>query len=128
MVRKAHTNDIPAIVKLITENQDKLLLRHEKDVDDLLETFWVIEDNNEIIACCSLEVYNPKIAELRSLAVHQENRGKGLGVMLVKKMLKEAQSRNIKEVLVVTSDREFFEKLNFSSVLNEKFALFWKGE
>ena len=45
--------------------------------------------------------------------------------MLTDAVVAEAQRRGIPQVLVVTSNREFFEKLNFGSCLNEKYALFW---
>jgi hypothetical protein len=30
--------------------------------------------------------------------------------------------------MVITSSREYFEKLNFGACLHEKYALFWNGK
>jgi N-acetylglutamate synthase-like GNAT family acetyltransferase len=127
MLRKAHPSDIPGIVQLVNANLDKLLPRTEDDVRELLETFWVVEDSGEIVGCCCLEVYSPKIAELRSLAVRSDCRRKGYGELLVAAAIEEAERRHIPQVLVVTSDPEYFEKHNFGPCLNEKYVMFWNG-
>jgi N-acetylglutamate synthase-like GNAT family acetyltransferase len=38
----------------------------------------------------------------------------------------EARRRGIPQILVVTSNVEFFSRLNFQTCLNEKFALFYE--
>ncbi len=128
MLRKATSADIPAVQQLIQANLDKLLPRTDQELRELLDTLWVIDQQGEIVGCCCLEVYSAKIAELRSLAVRDDCRGQGYGAMLVETAVQEAQRRNIRQVLVVTSSREFFERMNFGLCLNEKYALFWSGK
>jgi N-acetylglutamate synthase-like GNAT family acetyltransferase len=127
VVRKAQEADIPGIQRLINENLDKLLPRTDDDIRELLPTFWVADEDGEIVGCACLEIYSPKIAELRSLAVRDDCRGKGYGAMLVNTVVEAAKARRIPQILVVTSTPEFFEGLNFGSCLNEKYALFWNG-
>jgi len=129
MLRNATRDDLGAIQHLINTNLDKLLPRPDEELLELIDgnTFWVIEDKGEIVGCCCLEVYSAKIAELRSLAVRDNCRGKGYGELLVNAAIEEANRRQIKQVLVVTSTLEFFQKMNFGQVLNEKYALFWNG-
>lgn len=128
MLRKAVPDDIEGIQQLIEDNIDKLLPRSNEELRELINWFWVVEEDGKIAGCCCLEVYSPKIAELRSLAVRRDCRGKGYGEALVKVAVEEAQRQKIRQVLVVTSTREFFEKLNFGACLNEKYALFWMGQ
>jgi amino-acid N-acetyltransferase len=130
MLRNATRNDLGAIQHLINTNLDKLLPRPDAELLELIDgnTFWVVEDAGEIVGCCCLEVYSAKIAELRSLAVRDDCRGKGYGELLVNAAIEEANRRKIKQVLVVTSTLEFFQKMNFGQVLNEKYALFWNGK
>lgn len=125
--RKATTEDIPGIISLINDNLDKLLPREEPEVERLIDSFFVIEDKGAIVGCACLEVYSRKIAEIRSVAVAGSHREHGLGSLLVQAAIDEGQRRNIKEIMVVTSNLKFFESLNFTSCLNEKYALFWKG-
>jgi len=127
MLRRARFEDIEPIRELINQNLDKVLPRTADELRELLDTLWVVDENGAIAGCCCLEVYSPKIAELRSLVVREDCRGKGYGEMLVQVATEEAQRRKIRQVLVVTSTREFFEQLNFGPALNEKYALFWMG-
>ena len=124
-VRKAEARDIDAILAVVNSNTDRLLGRDRDEIVSLLDTFWVAVDDGRIVGCSCLEVYSPKIAELRSLAVLPEYRGRGYGAALTAAAVEEAERRGIPQVLVVTSNREFFERLNFGPCLNEKYALFW---
>jgi N-acetylglutamate synthase-like GNAT family acetyltransferase len=125
MVRKATTDDIDAIAGLVSANTDRLLARDRHEIAQLLDTFWVAQADGRVVGCGCLEIYSPKIAELRSLAIAPEYRGRGLGAALTRAIVAEAERRGIPQVLVVTSNREFFERLNFGPCLNEKYALFW---
>jgi amino-acid N-acetyltransferase len=125
MIRLARPEDIAGIKKLIDDNQDKLIPRTADEIRELLPTFWVVEEHGEIVGCCCLEIYSAKIAELRSLAVRGDCRGKGYGTALVKLATEEATRRHIRQVLAVTSTLEFFEEMNFKPFLGEKYALFW---
>lgn len=124
-VRKAAPADVQAICELINSNLDNLLPRSKEEIADLVESFFVAEEEGEVLGCVCLEVYSQKIAELRSLAVSEKARGKGYGKLLVDAVLAEAEVREIPEVLAVTSALEFFQQMNFKGVLNEKYALFW---
>ena len=68
------------------------------------------------------------IAELRSFVVHGQYRDRGVGKEMAMAAVEEGERRNIREILVVTSSRDYFEKLGFSDCLHEKYALFWKGK
>jgi N-acetylglutamate synthase-like GNAT family acetyltransferase len=124
-VRNAVAGDVDGILALVNSNTDRLLARDRDEIASLLDTFWVADDGGDIVGCCCLEVYSPKIAELRSLAVRPSHRGRGLGAALTTQAVEEAERRGIPQVLVVTSNREFFERLHFGPCLNEKYALFW---
>jgi amino-acid N-acetyltransferase len=126
-IRKATKNDIAGIVSLISENLDTLLPRDYAEVERLLDGFFVLIDNGNVVGCSCLEVYSPKIAEIRSVAVHPTKRGNGLGRKLVEAAINEARIKQIHEIMVVTSNLKFFENLNFSTCLNEKYALFYRG-
>jgi amino-acid N-acetyltransferase len=127
--RRATLADVDAILQLIEDNPEKILPRPRREVRQLVRKrcFWVVEVAGEIAGCGCLERYSRKIAELRTLAVSNKHRGNGLGSLLARRIVREARRRKIPEILVVTSNRHFFEKLNFGAQLNEKYALFWNG-
>jgi amino-acid N-acetyltransferase len=128
MLRKARPEDIEPVRELIMNNLEKLLPRTSEELRELIDTMWVVEDSGRIVGCCCLEIYSPKIAELRSLAVAENFRHHGYGELLVNEAVAEARRHNIRQVLVVTSTPEFFEGLNFGACLDEKYALFWMGK
>jgi len=127
MVRKATLADIPGILALVNENLGTLLPRSANDYAELIDNTWVADKDGRVVGSCVLEIYSPKIAEIRSFVVHKDYRRQGLGKTLINTAVEEARKHNIREIMVVTSAREYFEKLNFGACLNEKFALFWSG-
>jgi N-acetylglutamate synthase-like GNAT family acetyltransferase len=128
MLRKAVASDIPGILDLVRKYPDKLLPRSSSDYQELLPTTWVVEEKGLIAGCATLEVYSPKIAEIRSVAVHPDFKGKGLGAELVAAAVAEGRRLNIHEIMVVTSSPEYFRSLGFGACLNEKYALFMDGK
>jgi len=126
-IRKATRDDIPAIKELIAANPKTIISRSEDELNALIEGFWVAEHEGRVVGCCCLEVYSPKIAEIRTVIVDESARGLGFGGALVKVAADEAESQNIREVMVVTSSPEYFNKLGFGECLHEKWALFYRG-
>ena len=126
-IRKAKTSDLPVIQELIESNPDTILARPEEELSTLVDNFWVAEHNNEVVGCCCLEIYSPKIAEIRTVIVRKDRQGMGIGAALVKVAADEAERQNIREVMVVTSSPEYFNKLGFGECLHEKWALFYRG-
>jgi N-acetylglutamate synthase-like GNAT family acetyltransferase len=92
----------------------------------LLPNFFVaVSDGGEIIGCAALEIYSPKLAEIRSLAVAANAQGLGIGRRLVNACVERARLRNILEVMAVTSSDGFFQSCGFDYTLpGEKRALF----
>lgn len=128
MLRKAVKGDIPSIVELIQQNTETLLPRTATEITELIDTTWVVEHDGKVVGCCSLEVYSPKIAEVRSLAVRKDMRGHGYGAQLVEAAVAEGKRRNVYQIFAITSSVEFFKKINFGPCLNEKYAVFWDGK
>jgi len=115
-------------LELVSANPDTLLPRSADEYRELLPTTWVAERHGRIVGSCVLEVYSPKIAELRSFVVHREFRGQGVGKELAKAAVEEGNRLNIREILVVTSAPDYFKKLGFGDCLHEKYALFFTGK
>jgi amino-acid N-acetyltransferase len=126
-IRKAKTSDLPIIQELIESNPDTILARPEEELSTLVDNFWVAEHENEVVGCCCLEIYSPKIAEIRTVIVRSDRQGLGIGAALVKVAADEAERQKIREVMVVTSSPEYFTKLGFGECLHEKWALFYRG-
>ena len=118
-IRKAKKADSIAIRKLIKAFPDKLLQDHLPP----LKWFFVCEEGKELIACCALEIYSERLAEIRSLAVARDYQGKGYAKALIERCIKEARKKKVYEVLSVTGAVSLFEKNGFRTFNNEKYAL-----
>ncbi|MDB5237932.1 MAG: GCN5-related N-acetyltransferase [Candidatus Kaiserbacteria bacterium] len=119
MIRKATAADFPAIQSIIARFPDTLIQVHLPEPEE----FFVAEEEGTVIACCALEVYSKRLAEVRSLAVLPEHQGKGIATALVARCLEEAKALNVYEVLTITGATSLFEKQGFGAFNKEKFAL-----
>jgi amino-acid N-acetyltransferase len=127
IVRPAMRADITALeifIKPFVED-GKLLRRTYDELADLLDDFFVAELHGEIVGCAALEIYSPKLAEVRSLAVAPSVQGMGVGRHLVDACVARARDRYILEVMAITSSEAFFKACGFDFTLpGEKKALF----
>src|SRR5579884_727377 len=128
MLRKAKFEDIFEIKKLIDlgATEGKVLRRSAEELAGVISSFFVWEENHQIVGCASLEVYSPKLAEIRSLVVLDNFRGKGIASQLVKACLEEAKTKDVYEILAITDKDVFFDKLGFKKELDNQFPMFYK--
>lgn len=91
-IRKAKSKDIKVIHSLLLKEvpNGKVLKRSVKELKKARRSFFVYEEDDRLVGCCSLEIYSKKIAEIRSFVVALEYRNKGIGSELVRKCLDEA--------------------------------------
>ncbi len=120
-IRPARRGEMPKIRELVTLYPDKLM---SEDLPGL-RSFFVALAGGRIVGCCALQVYSRRLAEVRSLAVHPDFAGQGIGRMLVERCQQRARARRVKQILTVTSAAPFFEQLGFSTILRERNALFY---
>jgi amino-acid N-acetyltransferase len=127
IVRAATADDLPELTSVVNYfvRANRLLPRTVDELQDLLPFGFVAVSDDAIVGFAALEIYSPKLAEIRSLAVMEHMQGLGVGRMLVEECVRLAQSRNILEVMVVTSSDDFFVSCGFDFTLpGEKKALF----
>ena len=114
---------IHALVVSATQ-RGKILRRSISDIRRSIRHFWVVEDVGRLVACCSIEVYNRKLAEIRSLVVETSREKKGLATGLIHHCLEEAKKKKIYEVLAITDRENLFKRQGFSEQLHGQKALF----
>jgi len=118
MIRKAKLKDVKEIQRLIKQysNRGEILPRSLSELYDHLRDFFVYIRNRKMVGICALHICWDDLAEIRSLAVKEEDRKKGIGAELVKVCLEEAKALRIKRVFALTYQPEFFERLGFKKV------------
>lgn len=119
-LRKAKIQDVKGIHSLVlkasTEGDGMVLPRPLVQIYSHLRDFFIACDGPEIRGCCALSVCWENLAEIRSLMVEREERGKGLGQELVKACLDEAPTLGITKVFVLTDQPKFFARFGFTEV------------
>ncbi len=120
--------DINSIFQIISNaaSAGKILPRTKKEIEEVIGSFFVAETDGKIAGCCCLEIYNKKLAEIRSLAVLPEFQSRGLGKRLVDACIERARKEGIYEILTISDKDVFFEKSGFGKCLNGQWALFMK--
>jgi argininosuccinate lyase/amino-acid N-acetyltransferase len=116
--RQARADDLDAICWLVdhwSRNGENL----PRDRDDILKAildFGVAVVDGMVVGCAALWIYTPQLAEIRSLGVHPDHQGKGVGQGLVRYFLQLAGQLHIPKVFVLTRAPAFFEKSGFRQV------------
>lgn len=126
-IRPARREDVSALHAFIEPfvEQGRLLPRTHDELQELTKNGFLAIIAERIVGFAALEVYSPKLAELRSLAVSSQYQGQGIGKALVQACLQRAKELRIFEVLTITSSEEFFQKCGFDFTLpGERKALF----
>ncbi len=114
-IRKATVSDVARIRDLINlyAKRDLLLPRSLSDIYECLRDYWVCEREGSVLGCAALHVDWEDLAEVRSLAVAENEQGRGLGKRLVKRCIREAGQLGIRRVFALTYVPTFFEKHGF---------------
>jgi amino-acid N-acetyltransferase len=110
-VRQARPGDLPALRELLS-----LCSLPFGGVADHLDAFLVALDQGHVTGSVGLERYGPD-GLLRSLAVHPDYRGRGLGTCLTRRALREAHRLGLRQVFLLTeSASEYFLRFQFRRV------------
>ena len=120
IVRPARRGEMASIRKLIALFPDELV---QNDIPRI-PSFFVAEHRGEIVACCALQVYSRRLAEVRSLAVREDYRGQGIAARLVDACRERGRQRRVRQLFAVTSYPDFFERRGFTVHAGWKTALF----
>lgn len=120
-VRNAKVSDVKAIHALVSSyaERDRMLFRSPADIYENLQTFSVAELDGRIVGCCALEIIWADLAEIKSLAVDEAQKGKGAGRLLVGAALEQAAELGVPKVFALTLEPQFFEKQGFAIVEKE---------
>lgn len=119
LIRKVQQADLPELAQFITQfvATGELLPRTLDELEDLIDHFFVAIHEDEIVGCAALEIYNKKLAEIRSLAVSPKVQGMGVGRRLVDSCIKLAREREIFEVMAISASDDFFLACGFDYTL-----------
>ncbi len=118
---KPLVSDIPTMQELVKEEVDvgTILLRTEDEMATTIRSYTAVKVDGALAGFCALHVHSINLAEIRSLIVSKNFRGKRLGKSLVEHCLDEGRALGIKEVLSLTYQKKLFEDLKFIEISKE---------
>lgn len=117
-IRKATVEDVPDVLQIVNDfaKEQIMLPRSPLSIYEGLRDFSIIELGSGIVGCGALHVVWGDLAEIRSIAIRSSEAGKGLGQMLGRHLLEEAEGLLIPRVFAFTYVPDFFRKLGFRRV------------
>ena len=123
VIREATVLDVDEIVNLINLHASKglMLPKTPYKIFSTIQNFFVAEIDKKVIGCSALSVIWKDLCEICSLAVDEKYKYKGVGRMLVEKSIEKAKKLKIKQVIALTYQDKFFEKMGFYRVDKDQF-------
>ncbi|MEO8330556.1 MAG: amino-acid N-acetyltransferase [Candidatus Nanopelagicales bacterium] len=117
-IREARTADVRVIRRLVDEySSDRILLsKATVTLFEDIQEFYVAEFEGQIVGCGALHVLWEDLGEVRTLAVDQEFRGRGIGDLLMRRLLQQARHIGVSRVFCLTFEVDFFTGHGFSEI------------
>lgn len=118
MIEKAKIKDVPQIHKLINyfADKDEMLPRSLSEIYENVRDFFVVREGERVVACAALHVSWADLAEIKSVAVTEDNQHHGIGAQMVEACLQEAKELGIITVFCLTYRPTFFGRFGLSQV------------
>lgn len=114
-VEKARMGDIPKMHHLINQfaARNEMLPRALSELYENIRDFFIVRQGADVAGCVALHVNWSDLAEVKSLAVTEAAQKQGIGSMLVRACVREAQELGVETVFCLTYKPEFFETCGF---------------
>jgi len=118
IVRRARTGDVRQVHHIVSSYVERgILLGKElvtlyEDVQD----FLVAEIDGRVVGCGALHVMWEDLAEVRTVAVDDAVRGRGVGHALVARLIETARELGVRRVFVLTFEVDFFARHGFRPI------------
>jgi amino-acid N-acetyltransferase len=130
MIRPATIHDVPRIQEIINSHAElgKMLFKSYAQLYESLRDLAVAEREvpsgaPQVVGCAALTIIWADLAEIRSLAVDDAYRGRGVGRQLVEWAIEEARRLQIRRIMALTYEQTFFEKVGFEVVEKDELPL-----
>ena len=117
-IRPARTSDIKGIRALIDTYAigGRLLTKETVTLYESVQEFTVAIENNEVVGCGALHVLWEDLAEVRTVAVVDRLRGKGVGHQIMQAIEGRARAIGVKRIFCLTFETQFFGRHGFEEI------------
>jgi amino-acid N-acetyltransferase len=118
VIRSANTSDVEAITRIAEPLvQERILLGKEMvEFYEAIQEFVVAELEGEVVGFGALHVMWRDLAEVRTLAVDQNYKRRGIGAAMLRELLERARLLGVRRVFCLTFEVEFFQSHGFEEI------------
>jgi len=118
---KAKLSDIESMQALVLPEVKSgvILFRSDDEVANNIRSYVLAKEGDKLLGFAALHIHAPNLAEVRSLIVDSQYRGKNIGARLVQFTIQEAKDLGIRQIFTLTYQKAFFEKLDFNEIPKE---------
>ena len=117
-IRPAKTKDVAAIRAIAEPLIEKRILLGKELVElfESIQEFVVAELDGEVVGFGALHVMWEDLAEVRTLAVAEHAKRKGIGAAMLNELLERARNLGIKRIFCLTFEVDFFTANGFDVI------------
>ena len=117
-VRPARTSDIKGIHTLIANfaSDGRMLQKETVTLYESVQEFMVAVEDGQVVGCGALHVLWEDLAEVRSVAITETLRGKGIGNQILENIIKRAYELGLSRIFCLTFETKFFGRHGFEEI------------
>lgn len=122
--RNATVEDVEPLYLMIEEYAQRgiMLPRSREALTRQIDQFIIAELDGKFIGCGSLFRLGADLAEVRSIGLRVEGKGKGVGSMILEKLTEEARRQKVAQIMALTYAVDFFLRNGFTVVEKKIFT------
>ena len=117
-VRPARTSDIKGIHSLIANfaSDGRMLQKETVTLYESVQEFMVAVEDGVVVGCGALHVLWEDLAEVRSVAIAETLRGKGIGNQILERIIDRARELGLARIFCLTFETRFFGRHGFEEI------------
>ena len=120
-IRRAEISDIEHLFKLINvyAEQEIVLPRSKESLYQSISSIFVAIVEGKVVGTGSLAILDKELAEVRTLIVDPTMEKKGIGKLLVQRIIEETKRLGIDKLITLTYQADFFKKCGFEITVKD---------
>jgi len=118
IIRPARTSDIKAIRQLVDSYAaaGQVLSKETVTLYESVQEFTVAEVDGKVVGCGGLHVLWEDLAEVRTVAVEKNLHNKGIGHLILQRIIERAREVGVERIFCLTFQTEFFGRHGFVEI------------
>jgi len=118
VIRPAKTSDVKAIRELVDSYAapGQMLAKETVTLYEGVQEFTVAELDGKVVGCGELHTLWEDLAEVRTVAVSESLRGKGVGHQILDSIIERAKNIGVKRIFCLTFETKFFGSHGFDVI------------